>query len=108
MRLGGQPCRLEEGSLIRRVYGKDVIVERHRHRYEFNNAYEEILTKVGLKISGRSVDGKLVEIIEIADHPWFAACQFHPEFTSTPRDGHPLFTGFVQAALEYRGQQGRG
>jgi CTP synthase len=98
MRLGGQECRLIEGSTARELYGKEIITERHRHRYEFNNQYLEVLEKAGLRVAGRSLDGKLVEIVEIPDHPWFVACQFHPEFTSTPRDGHPLFTGFVQAA----------
>lgn len=98
MRLGGQACRLEPDSRTREVYGQDVIVERHRHRYEFNNGYLERLRSAGLSFSGRSVDGKLVEVIELKDHPWFIACQFHPEFTSTPRDGHPLFSGFVNAA----------
>ena len=99
MRLGGQTCKLVPGTLARRVYGKDEIVERHRHRYEFNNAYREVLEKAGLTIAGTSVDGNLVEMIEITDHPWFVACQFHPEFTSTPRDGHPLFTGFIEASI---------
>jgi len=98
MRLGGQSCRLLPGSLAHRIYGKDRIVERHRHRYEFNNRYREQLEAKGLVMSGTSIDGKLVEVVEITEHPWFFACQFHPEFTSTPRDGHPLFTGFVQAA----------
>ncbi len=102
MRLGGQDCRLEEGSRVRALYGRDVIRERHRHRYEFNNYYREPLTEAGLRITGRSTDGNLVEVIELADHPWFIACQFHPEFTSTPRDGHPLFSGFVRAALVQR------
>jgi CTP synthase len=101
MRLGGQKCRLSEGSLARRLYGKDVITERHRHRYEFNNAYKKRLEEAGLKISGKSLDGRLVEVIELPGHPWFLACQFHPEFTSTPRGGHPLFTGFVKAACEH-------
>jgi CTP synthase len=104
MRLGGQKCRLQPGSLAHRVYGKDEIVERHRHRYEFNNRYRDVLAEKGLIMSGVSIDGELVEVVEIADHPWFFACQFHPEFTSTPRDGHPLFTGFVEAAKDY--QQG--
>jgi CTP synthase len=99
MRLGGQECRLQEGSLSRQLYGKDIIRERHRHRYEFNNRYREIFKKNGMVLAGLSLDETLVEIIEIADHPWFVACQFHPEFTSTPRDGHPLFTGFIEAAL---------
>jgi CTP synthase len=79
-----------------------VIVERHRHRYEVNNNYLTQLQAAGLKITGRSMDGELVEMIEVLDHPWFVACQFHPEFTSTPRDGHPLFTGFVKAALAHQ------
>ena len=102
MRLGGQECRLKEGTLARELYGKEVIVERHRHRYEFNNGYLKDLKKAGLKFSGRSIDGKLMEMVEIPDHPWFVACQFHPEFTSTPRDGHPLFSGFVRAAREHQ------
>ncbi|MDX1698916.1 MAG: CTP synthase, partial [Thiohalobacterales bacterium] len=102
MRLGGQTCRLVDGSLARRLYGRDEIVERHRHRYEFNNQYREQLQAAGLVLSGISADGQLVEVVEISDHPWFFACQFHPEFTSSPRDGHPLFTGFVNAANAYR------
>ncbi|MBE9516629.1 MAG: CTP synthase [Proteobacteria bacterium] len=101
MRLGGQACKLEKGSRVRHLYGKDVIVERHRHRYEFNNNYRETLEQAGLSISGTSEDGSLVEIIELKDHPWFVAVQFHPEFTSSPRDGHPLFSGYVQAAREH-------
>jgi CTP synthase len=104
MRLGGQECRLQDGSLSRELYGKEIIRERHRHRYEFNNHYREIFKKNGMVLAGLSLDETLVEIIEIADHPWFVACQFHPEFTSTPRDGHPLFTGFIEAALKV--QQG--
>ncbi len=99
MRLGAQECRLVPGSNARQVYGADVIVERHRHRYEVNNNYVDQLQKAGLKIGGWSADDTLVEMVEIPDHPWFVACQFHPEFTSTPRDGHPLFTAFVKAAL---------
>jgi CTP synthase len=102
MRLGGQNCRLEPGSLARSVYGQPQVRERHRHRYEFNNAYLDTLKDAGLRFSGWSLDNRLVEIIEIPDHPWFIACQFHPEFTSTPRDGHPLFEGFVRAALVQR------
>ena len=101
MRLGGQECHLVDGSKSRELYGKERIVERHRHRYEFNNSYLDVLQKAGLAVSGRSADGSLVEMIEIPDHPWFVACQFHPEFTSTPRDGHPLFSGFIRAAREY-------
>lgn len=102
MRLGGQQCKLISGSLPHTLYGKDVITERHRHRYEFNNHYLEKLESAGLRISGKSIDGRLMEVVEIAGHPWFLACQFHPEFTSTPRDGHPLFSGFVRAAFENR------
>ncbi len=104
MRLGGQYCRLAPGSLAHRIYGKERIRERHRHRYEFNNRYLEPLQQAGLRFSGWSLDGRLVEIVEIPEHPWFIGCQFHPEFTSTPRDGHPLFSGFVQAALNHRHQ----
>ncbi|RRQ20040.1 CTP synthase [Thiohalobacter thiocyanaticus] len=103
MRLGAQKCRLREGSLAHRLYGQDVIEERHRHRYEFNNNYRDSLQQAGLVLSGTSLDDELVEVVEIADHPWFLACQFHPEFTSTPRDGHPLFSGFIQAAREHAG-----
>lgn len=102
MRLGGQPCRLISGTRAREIYGEDSVVERHRHRYEFNNRYRESLEQAGLKISGVSTDGKLVEVVELVDHPWFVACQFHPEFNSTPRDGHPLFESFVQAAITHR------
>ncbi len=102
MRLGGQECQLLEGSLARKVYDRVSVIERHRHRYEFNNDYRKVLQKKGLRIGGISVDGELVEMIEVSDHPWFLACQFHPEFTSTPRDGHPLFTGFVNAAIEHQ------
>ncbi|MAC47764.1 MAG: CTP synthetase [Oceanospirillum sp.] len=99
MRLGGQDCKLKRGSKAREVYGKDVIVERHRHRFEVNDQFVKDLEKAGLIFSGRSADNSLVEMVELKDHPWFIACQFHPEFTSTPRDGHPLFSGFVQAGL---------
>ncbi|MCG8015357.1 MAG: CTP synthase [Candidatus Thiodiazotropha sp. 'RUGA'] len=102
MRLGGQECNLQSGSLTHQLYDKDVIVERHRHRYEFNNSYLDDIVTAGMKVSGRSVDGRLVEIVEIPDHPWFVACQFHPEFTSTPRHGHPLFSGFIEAARKHR------
>lgn len=102
MRLGGQECFLVENTLAHYLYNKDSIIERHRHRYEFNNNYRLSLEEKGMVISGVSMDGKLVEIIELSNHPWFVACQFHPEFTSTPRDGHPLFTGFVKAALNFQ------
>lgn len=101
MRLGGQQCRLREGTLAKAMYQSDLITERHRHRYEFNNRYRDALEQAGLKISGTSVADDLVEIIEIPNHPWFIGCQFHPEFTSTPRDGHPLFSGFIRAAYDY-------
>ncbi|MEO0972505.1 MAG: gamma-glutamyl-gamma-aminobutyrate hydrolase family protein, partial [Pseudomonadota bacterium] len=101
MRLGAQECRLRAGSLAHQLYGDLSISERHRHRYEFNNRYMEELEGHGLRFSGRSADD-LVEIVEIPQHPWFLACQFHPEFTSNPRDGHPLFSGFVRAARAYR------
>jgi len=99
MRLGAYPCVLEEGTSAFRAYGTKEISERHRHRYEFNNAYREILTRQGMKISGLSPDGELVEIIEIEDHPWFLGCQFHPEFKSRPTDPHPLFKAFIEASL---------
>ncbi len=105
MRLGGQPCVLTRGSKAHQAYGKDVVVERHRHRYEFNNQFREQLEAAGLGVSGTSTDGRLVEMIELDDHPWFVACQFHPEFTSTPRDGHPLFSGFIDAAVQHREQK---
>ena len=100
MRLGAQQCHLIEGSKARTLYGKETIEERHRHRYEVNNNLLPQIEKAGLKVTGLSADRKLVEIIEVPNHPWFVACQFHPEFTSTPRDGHPLFEGFVKAARE--------
>ncbi|EGW53813.1 CTP synthase [endosymbiont of Ridgeia piscesae] len=102
MRLGGQECRLEPDSKVRELYGEEVIVERHRHRYEFNNSYLDRIVTAGMKIAGRSIDGRLMEIVEIPDHPWFIACQFHPEFTSRPRYGHPLFSGFIEAARKHR------
>ncbi|MBN6064374.1 glutamine hydrolyzing CTP synthase [Aggregatibacter actinomycetemcomitans] len=100
MRLGAQKCHLAEGSLARKLYGAETIEERHRHRYEVNNVLLPQIEKAGLKVTGLSADKKLVEIIEVPNHPWFVACQFHPEFTSTPRDGHPLFEGFVKAAKD--------
>jgi len=101
MRLGGQACHLMKGGKTRELYEKEIIRERHRHRYEFNNQYMSMLRQAGLVFSGMSADGNLVEVIENPHHPWFIGCQFHPEFTSTPRDGHPLFTGFVQATRRY-------
>src|SRR5574340_158865 len=103
MRLGGQECTLKAGSLARRIYGADVIVERHRHRYEVNNQFVPRLVEAGLVISGTSTTEDLCERIDLPDHPWFVACQFHPEFTSTPRNGHPLFKSFVEAALKQKG-----
>lgn len=102
MRLGAQKCRLQPETLAHRSYQKDVITERHRHRYEFNNKYLEQLEKAGLIFSGKSMDGRLVEFVELTDHPWFLACQFHPEFTSTPRKGHPLFSSFIEAAAKHK------
>ena len=97
MRLGALPARLKSGSQIARIYGAEIINERHRHRYEVNSHYEKRLEDAGLVISGRSEDNGLVEVIELPDHPWFIACQSHPEFTSTPRKGHPLFESFIRA-----------
>jgi CTP synthase len=102
MRLGGQECNLLEGSKARASYDKPVIVERHRHRYEVNNKLLPKLEDAGLIVSGRSKDNSLVEVVEVPNHPWFVACQFHPEFTSTPRDGHGLFEGFVNAAITHK------
>ena len=99
MRLGGQECVLEPDSVVRRIYGQDRIMERHRHRYEVNNHYLPRLKAAGLMVSGTSARDNLCEMIELPGHPWFVGCQFHPEFTSTPRHGHPLFMAFVQAAL---------
>lgn len=101
MRLGGQECRLEAGTLAHQIYGKDCIVERHRHRYEVNNELLPLLKTKGLRVSGYSAQESLCEMVELPDHPWFVACQFHPEFTSSPRAGHPLFSAFIQAALRY-------
>lgn len=101
MRLGAQECRLEPGTLAHDLYNADVIRERHRHRYEFNNNYLDALSEGGMVFSGFSIDG-LVETVELPDHPWFFACQFHPEFSSNPRDGHPVFSGFIRAARSYR------
>lgn len=101
MRLGAQLCQLEPDTLAFKIYKKTQLIERHRHRYEVNNQFVEALVDKGLVISARSIDGVLIEMIEIPEHPWFVACQFHPEFTSTPRDGHPLFTQFVLAARSY-------
>jgi len=101
MRLGGQVCLLGANTLARKVYGAETITERHRHRYEVNNGYLPQLEKAGLCVSGKSPNEELCEMVELPDHPWFVGCQFHPEFTSTPRDGHPLFKAFVEAALKH-------
>ena len=108
MRLGSQLCHLEEGSNVRAMYRSAEIMERHRHRYEVNGNFLPRLQEAGLRVAGWSADHSLVEVIEMPGHPWFVACQFHPEFTSTPRDGHPLFSGFVEAAVRYAAEHGRG
>jgi CTP synthase len=105
MRLGRYECKLEPGSLARRVYGREVVAERHRHRYEFNNSYRTRLEEAGLTISGTTLDGSLVEMIEVRDHPWFLACQFHPEFLSRPLNPHPIFREFVHAAMQHAAAQ---
>jgi CTP synthase len=107
MRLGAYPCDLRSGTRARAAYGTKSISERHRHRYEFNNTFIEKLTDKGLVISGVFTEGDLVEIVEIADHPWFVGCQFHPEFQSTPLKAHPLFKSFIRAALDV-GNRGSG
>jgi len=103
MRLGLYPCKLLPGSKAQQAYGEEVVYERHRHRFEFNNEYREVLGEAGLIYSGLSPNGRLVEIIELADHPWFVASQFHPEFRSRPQRPHPMFSGFVAAAVERSG-----
>jgi len=100
MRLGAQPALVKRDSLAHRIYGKDVVAERHRHRYEVNNHYVPRLEAAGLNISAKTKSEDLTEISELADHPWFVGVQYHPEFTSTPRAGHPLFKSFIKAALE--------
>jgi CTP synthase len=102
MRLGAQPARLVPGSRAHDSYQSDVISERHRHRYEFNNAYRAQFEALGMHVSGTSLDGQLVEIVELGDHPWFVAVQFHPEFKSQPTTAHPLFAGFIRAAVQRR------
>ena len=109
MRLGAQPCHLEADSKVRQIYGKDTIKERHRHRYEVNNNYLDQLCDAGMRVAGWSDDRSLVEMIELPQHPWFIACQFHPEFTSRPRGGHPLFTSYIEAAIAHaRGDSATG
>jgi CTP synthase len=107
MRLGSYPCVLEAGSLAGRAYGQPIVLERHRHRYEFNNSYRELLAQHGMKFTGLSPDGRLVEIVEIADHPFYLGTQFHPEFKSRPNRPHPLFANFIDAALAYARANGR-
>jgi CTP synthase len=105
MRLGAYPCVLKEGTKVREIYKKEVIYERHRHRYEFNNAYRELFERNGFVISGLSPDGRLVEVVELKDHPWFIGCQFHPEFKSKPFDPHPLFVSFIKACIDAKLQR---
>ncbi|MFM9886547.1 MAG: glutamine amidotransferase-related protein, partial [Burkholderiales bacterium] len=102
MRLGQYPCKLAESSFARAAYGQEMINERHRHRYEFNREFERVLTANGLRLTGQTPDGVYVEICEIADHPWFLGCQFHPEFKSKPLEPHPLFKAFIGAAMRHR------
>jgi CTP synthase len=102
MRLGAYPCTLRAGSIAAGVYGATEISERHRHRYEFANSYRELLTAAGLVLSGTSPDDRLVEMVELGDHPYFVGCQFHPEFKSRPASPHPLFAFFVGAAIDRR------
>jgi len=107
MRLGSYPCVLESGSLAARAYGQPIVLERHRHRYEFNNSYRELLAAHGMKFTGLSPDGRLVEIVEIPDHPFYLGTQFHPEFKSRPNRPHPLFANFIDAALAFARANGR-
>ena len=100
MRLGKYPCKISEDSFAKKIYKSDMIEERHRHRYEFNNAYRKQIIEAGMKITGTSPDGRLVEIVEVEDHPWFVAAQFHPELKSRPNNPHPLFKAFVKAAID--------
>jgi CTP synthase len=107
MRLGSYPCVLTEGSLAHQAYGQPIVLERHRHRFEFNNAYRELLASHGMRYTGLSPDGRLVEIVEMADHPFYLGTQFHPEFKSRPHRPHPLFAAFIEAALAYARESGR-
>ena len=102
MRLGGQVCKLKKSSNSYKMYKNLEIVERHRHRYEVNPKFKEAMIKEGLDVVGTSIDGKLVEMIEIPKHKWFLACQFHPEFTSNPRDGHPIFNSFISSTIKQK------
>ena len=107
MRLGSYPCVLEPGSLAARAYGQPIVLERHRHRFEFNNAYRELLQSHGMRFTGLSPDGRLVEIAELPGHPFYLGTQYHPEFKSRPNRPHPLFAAFTEAALAYAREQGR-
>jgi CTP synthase len=102
MRLGAYPCRLRPGSRVAQIYGTDQVSERHRHRYEVNNSYRDLLAEYGLRCTGLSPDGSLVEMVELPEHPWFIGCQFHPELRSRPTRPHPLFASFIKAALEHQ------
>jgi CTP synthase len=102
MRLGAQPAAVVPGTLVQKIYRSDTVNERHRHRYEVNNHYLPRLEAAGLKVAARTQSESLCELVELPDHPWFVGCQYHPEFTSTPRAGHPLFKSFVEAAVKYR------
>jgi CTP synthase len=103
MRLGTWPTKIQHGSLAEKIYGSDEVLERHRHRYEFNMKYRDQMREKGFEISGTSPDGSLAELVELRDHPYFLACQYHPEFQSKPNKPHPLFKGFIQAALAHQG-----
>jgi len=105
MRLGSYPCKVDKVSKLFKAYKTSIVQERHRHRYELNNIYRDELMNKGLKLSGTSPDGRLVEVVELPNHPWFLATQFHPEFKSRPTNPHPLFKDFMRAALEHRGKQ---
>ena len=107
MRLGSWPCKLEPNSLATKAYGSPQIHERHRHRYEFNRDYEEVITSHGMRVTGETPDAMYVEICELPDHPWYLGCQFHPEFKSKPLESHPLFSSFVGAAFRHRGTRVR-
>jgi CTP synthase len=104
MRLGAYACVLDKDSFAYAAYEQEEISERHRHRYEFNNDFKESLTSKGLRITGASPDGRLAEIVELKDHPWFLGCQFHPEFKSRPTNPHPLFSRFIEASLKQRSE----
>ena len=108
MRLGAYPCKVAPASMAFKAYGEGLIYERHRHRYEFNNAFKDLLEEKGMVFSGTAPDGSLMEIVELPDHPWFLGCQFHPEFKSRPNRAHPLFKGFIAAALKFRIHAQRG